>query len=115
MALLARLGLSGVREFDADLKAVTLTGDPEGLAQALARIERASRSWRSVLLPGWGNPEPSWLRTHPATAERVRRLLELAPATPASVPWLAGGGALSGFGAAPITRPPRWRIGGLWR
>ena len=70
LALLTQLGLSRVREFDADLK-VALTGDPEGLAEALIRIEQVSRSWRSLLLPGWGNPEPSWLRTHPATAERV--------------------------------------------
>ncbi len=38
-------------------------------------LERESRAW---LLPGWGNPEPSWLRTHPATTERIQRLRELA-------------------------------------
>lgn len=79
LALLAQLGLSRVREFDADRLAAELTGDPHGLASALAKIERVSRSWRAWLLPGWGNPEPSWLRTHPATAERIERLLELAP------------------------------------
>jgi heat shock protein HtpX len=68
-----------------------------------------------VLLPGWGNPEPSWLRTHPATAERVRRLLELAPATRAPRSGWAGGGVFPDFGNAPITQPPRWRFGGLWR
>ena len=71
LALLAQLGLSRVREFDADRLAAELTGDPHGLASALAKIERVSRSWRAWLLPGWGNPEPSWLRTHPATAERL--------------------------------------------
>ena len=80
LALLAQLGLSRVREFDADLAAARLTGDPEGLASALAKIERANLSWRGWLLPGWGNPEPSWLRTHPATSERIRRLLALTPA-----------------------------------
>ncbi len=79
LALLAQLSLSRVREFDADLAAARLTGDPEGLASALARIERANLSWRGWLLPGWGNPEPSWLRSHPATTERIRRLLTLAP------------------------------------
>ncbi len=69
-----------VREFDADRLAAELTGDPHGLASALAKIERVSRSWRAWLLPGWGNPEPSWLRTHPATAERIERLLELSSA-----------------------------------
>src|SRR5690606_39075279 len=40
LALLAQLGLSRVREFDADRMAVELTGDPHGLASALAKIER---------------------------------------------------------------------------
>lgn len=115
LALLAQLGLSRVREFDADLKAAALTGDPEGLALALARIERASRSWLSILLPGWGNPEPSWLRTHPATAERIRRLRALAssPARPGLWPAEKPEG---GFIARPATiRAPRWYVSGLWR
>ena len=57
LALLAQLGLSRVREFDADRLAAELTGDPHGLASALAKIERVSRSWRAWLLPGWGNPD----------------------------------------------------------
>ncbi len=87
--LLAQLGLSRVREFDADRLAAELTGDPHGLASALAKIERVSRSWRAWLLPDGGNPEPSWLRTHPATAERIERLLELAP-PPAMPPFSIG-------------------------
>ena len=51
LALLAQLGLSRVREFDADRMAVELTGDPHGLASALAKIERVSRSWRAWMLP----------------------------------------------------------------
>ncbi|MBG4717422.1 M48 family metalloprotease [Pseudomonas aeruginosa] len=111
LALLAQLGLSRVREFDADRLAAELTGDPHGLASALAKIERVSRSWRAWLLPGWGNPEPSWLRTHPATAERIERLLELAP-PPAMPPFP------SARFVPEVTvslRPPRWRTGGLWR
>lgn len=113
IALLAQLGLSRVREFDADRKAVELTGDPEGLALALARIERVSRSWRGLLFPGWGNPEPSWLRTHPATEERIRRLMALsanqeAPGRPPSVEvWRAEGWS-------PASTPPRRRLGGVW-
>jgi len=115
LAMLSQLGLSRVREFDADLTAAALTGDPRGLASALARIEGHSRSWRTILMPGWGNPEPSWLRTHPSTEERIRRLLELPP----SPGWLdSWEGVTNNY---PITfsgrvrRRPRWIVGGLWR
>ncbi|MGX1203751.1 zinc metalloprotease HtpX, partial [Marinobacter sp. MBR-105] len=87
LALLAQLGLSRVREFDADRMAVELTGDPHGLASALAKIERVSRSWRAWMLPGWGNPEPSWLRTHPTTEDRIARLMELAPQSSQTLPF----------------------------
>ncbi len=112
LALLAQLGLSRVREFDADRLAAELTGDPQGLASALAKIERVSRSWRAWLWPGWGNPEHSCLRTRPATQERIARLLTLAPgpasALPLRAPHFLPESALA-------TRPPRWRPSGLWR
>ncbi|MBE01803.1 zinc metalloprotease HtpX [uncultured Marinobacter sp.] len=110
LALLAQLGLSRVREFDADLAAARLTGDPEGLASALAKIERANLSWRGWLLPGWGNPEPSWLRTHPATSERIRRLLAL---TPAARDWPHH--PRTWPRTPEHLQPPRWRPGGIWR
>ncbi|MFJ0276817.1 M48 family metalloprotease, partial [Acinetobacter baumannii] len=101
LLLLAQLGLSRVREFDADRLTAELTGDPQGLALALAKIERESRAW---LLPGWGNPEPSWLRTHPATTERIQRLRELADSM-APQP-LHSSPFLPDIPLAP--RPPRW-------
>jgi heat shock protein HtpX len=110
LALAAQMGLSRVREFDADLEAAHLTGDPEGLASALARIERISRDWRAWLLPGWGNPDPSWLRSHPPTEERIRRLLSLGRSPAADWP---GAGAVT-FGRVPVRRPPRWYPGGYW-
>lgn len=111
LALLAQLGLSRVREFDADLAAVRLTGDPYALALALAKIEQVSRNWRAWLLPGWGNPEPSWLRTHPETEERIRRLLALNLPVPTDT-WQA-----PAF-VPPVARVrgvPRWYPGGFWR
>ncbi len=112
LALLAQLGLSRVREFDADLEAARFTGDPLGLASALARIERVTRSWRSWLLPGWGNPDPSWLRTHPATEERVSRLLSLARDTGAEAIGDERGAYWPEL--APPRRQPRWYPGGYW-
>lgn len=112
LALLVQLGLSRVREFDADRMAVELTGDPHALASALAKIERVSRSWRAWLLPGWGNPEPSWLRTHPATADRIARLLALAPEPSLSLSFQTDYLEPSSF--APM-RQPRRGLSGLWR
>ncbi|BBP06007.1 hypothetical protein TPL01_22980 [Sulfuriferula plumbiphila] len=112
LALLAQLGLSRLRELDADLAAARLTGDPEGLAHALAKIEQVSRAWRAWLLPGWGNPEPSWLRTHPSTEERIQRLRALSGSIPKQI-WQEA--AVSGAGPSPIRRPPRWYPGGVWR
>ena len=112
LALLAQLGLSRVREFDADRLAAELTGDPQGLASALAKIERVSRSWRAWLWPGWGNPEPSCLRTRPATQERIARLLTLAPRPASALPFHE----IHSLPESAVTlRPPRWRPSGLWR
>lgn len=110
LALLAQLKLSRLREFSADLKAVELTGDPQTLAQALVHIEQASHPWQAVLFPGWGNPEPSWLRTHPATEERVHRLLSL-PVDPQ----LMLQGPYHHRIQGPIRSKPRWYPGNFWR
>ena len=113
LALLMQLGLSRIREYDADLNAAALTCDPLGLASALAYIEKASSGWWSILLPGWGNPEPSWLRTHPPTSERIRRLQALNPGF--RQPLWQDPVNVIGYGNRVIIRPARWRIGGLWR
>jgi hypothetical protein len=80
--------------------------------RALAKIERVSRSWRAWLWPGSGNPEPSCLRTRPATQERIARLLTLAPAPASALPLRAPHFLPE---SALATRPPRWRPSGLWR
>ncbi|MDD1612555.1 MAG: zinc metalloprotease HtpX [Methylococcaceae bacterium] len=113
-ALIAQLGLARVREYDADLKSASLTGDPMGLAYALAKIEQASRSWLAVLLPGWGNPEPSWLRSHPPTEERIKRLRQYADSF-AYQQRLSSVDMPSDYIIAEFKQAPRWRIGGLWR
>lgn len=72
---LLQLALSRTREFDADLGAAVLTGDPDGLASALARLERQQRGlWERLMLPGARTPDASVLRSHPVTEERIARL-----------------------------------------
>lgn len=72
------LAFSRSREFDADLGAARLTGDPEGLALGLEDLERATRSgWDEFLFPRGRHRDPWLLRTHPATVERARRLRAL--------------------------------------
>lgn len=75
---LLQMALSRTREFDADLGAAMLTGDPDGLASALTKLEKAQgRRWENILLPGGRIPDPSVLRTHPLTEDRIRRLMAL--------------------------------------
>lgn len=79
VSYLAELGLSRTREYDADLAAARLTGNPHGLASALYKLERHQRGMLALLFGLDDLRVPEALRTHPSTRERVRRLLELAP------------------------------------
>ena len=117
LSSLAQLALSRAREYDADLNAVRLTGDPDALASALAKIERRQGGWfEKILMPGRGIPEPSLLRTHPETAQRIERLLSLKAAGVAVQPLRLYDAPVDrhwGMGH-PVTRPPRWHVNGLW-
>jgi len=112
---LLQLALSRTREFDADLSAVQLTGDPGGLASALQKLEYYhSNILKRILMPGHSIPAPSTLRTHPKTSERVERLSHLAGERE---PWVVQE-IEDGFAAptrtAQVTRKPSWRMMGLW-
>ena len=73
-----QMALSRTREHDADLGAVMLTGDADGLASALMKLEQAQRRhWEGMVLPGGRMPDPSLLRSHPRTEERIARLMAL--------------------------------------
>lgn len=73
-----QLALSRAREYDADLDGASLTGDPEGLASALRVLEEKQRAaWEGLVLPGSRLPQPSMLRTHPKTEDRIARLLAI--------------------------------------
>lgn len=74
---LIQLGLSRVREYEADIGSAILLGDARPLASALTKVESYAHNYfGSIFIPIRKIPEPSLLRTHPPTEERVRRLLE---------------------------------------
>lgn len=114
---LLQLGLSRTREFDADIEAATLTGDPLGLAAALRRLDSDTGHLLddlSLPVPCRRVAHPSLLRSHPPAEERIARLLSLEPEGP--LPPLAiverPMVSLAGFG--PILMRPRYRWPGIW-
>ncbi len=110
---LLQLALSRSREFDADLDAAALTGDPRGLASALAKLERfQGRYWEEILLPGRRMPVPSLLRTHPPTDERIRRLLDLYE--PVERPLEFPDRLAGPWTERAVTGPPRFHRTGVW-
>lgn len=116
LSALLQLALSRSREYDADVGAARLTGDPRGLASGLAKLERLQGGFlERILLPGRRVPEPSLLRTHPSTQERIDRLLELegdvAPPRLISEERLPP--ELTRL-MAHSPRTPRWHASGLW-
>lgn len=109
---LLQLALSRAREYDADLDAAGLTGDPVGLASALEKMERLQGGFiERILLPGARIPDPSLLRTHPPIEKRISRLLSLS-ALEQEEPII---GQIDVPLDYPIVRlPPRRRITGMW-
>ncbi len=112
LSSLLQLALSRSREYDADLGAAALTGDPEGIALALAKLERCQgRLWEDILLPGRRVALPSVLRTHPETPERIARLMALRKTEAAP---LFGGAPYHAAGFGPLPAEPRYRWHGFW-
>jgi heat shock protein HtpX len=118
---LLQLALSRTREYDADLGGALLTGDPMALAGALRKLERNGRGlWESLLMPGRRDPNPSLLRTHPPTEERIRRLAALSGQLDDSR--IDDGRIVSPIGGQTpgsgrfrvIQARPRHRLTGLW-
>lgn len=107
---LLQSALARTREYEADLGAAELTGDPHGLASALDRLERLQREWPERLFMATRRPWPEWLSSHPPLKERIRRLLELASQEPATGFADHRTTALEAFSLA--ARRPRWPWGG---
>ncbi|SDF69380.1 heat shock protein HtpX [Limimonas halophila] len=112
VSLLLQLGLSRAREYDADVSAAYLTGDPEGIASALQKMEaQQRRHWETLLGRSGTIKEPSLLRTHPDTEERVRRLGELAVPRDEELPEIPDD--LEPPGDGPVRRKPSRRMHGF--
>jgi heat shock protein HtpX len=90
-AMLIQMAISRAREFGADRGGAEISGDPEALASALRKIESYARgtpmatadrhpetAQMMIINPLSGGDLAGLFRTHPATEERVARLLALA-------------------------------------
>ena len=79
VTVLVQFALLRTREFQADLGAAELTGDPEALVSALTKLETVRRPFWNLLVLTGGRRSGlgELLRTHPGTEERIRRLREL--------------------------------------
>lgn len=72
---LLQLAILRRREYAADAAAAQVSGDPAALAQALVKIERATRFTLKRMFGDAAAIElPTLLRTHPRTEDRVKRL-----------------------------------------
>ncbi len=89
VALLLQLAISRSREYGADASGSVLSGDPEGLAQALERISAGAEvrpyefagpatAHLFIVNPFSSGMLASLLSTHPPVEERINRLTELA-------------------------------------
>jgi len=84
-AMLIQAAISRSREFDADRAGAELAGTPQGLADALRKLEVASKrlplpsspatAHLFIVQPFSGRALANLFSTHPPTAERVARLL----------------------------------------
>ncbi len=114
---LLQLGLSRTREYDADLEGAELTGDPRGLAEALEKLERyQGHFWEDLMFPVPSRriPQPSLLRSHPPTGQRVARLLALENRQMAPPIEVVEEPMVSLVGRSPGSMQPRYRFPGVW-
>jgi heat shock protein HtpX len=90
-AMLIQMAISRAREFGADRGGAEISGDPEALASALRKIEAYARgtpldtaemhpetAQMMIINPLSGGDLRGLFSTHPATEQRVAKLLELA-------------------------------------
>ena len=94
-ASLIQMAISRSREFEADRGGAEISGDPQALASALQKIQRHAQgvpmaaaerhpetAQMMIMNPLSGGGLRGLFSTHPATEERVERLLAMAQAAP---------------------------------
>ncbi|MEY2842124.1 MAG: hypothetical protein RI920_161 [Pseudomonadota bacterium] len=92
-ASLIQMAISRAREFEADRGGAEISGDPQALASALQQIHRYAQgiplqaaeahpetAQMMIMNPLSGGGLRGLFSTHPATEERVQRLMAMAPA-----------------------------------
>jgi heat shock protein HtpX len=110
-----QLSLSRMKEFNADHQAVLLTGDPEGLAMALSKLEVYESSIVDMLFGrGHKGSIPSVLRTHPSTEERIKRLLSQKQPTEQAVKYPNHDRFYVPVDYQKHIKKPRRHLGGFW-
>jgi len=90
-ASLIQMAISRAREFEADRGGAEISGDPQSLAMALDKIHRYAQgipfeaaeqhpatAQMMIMNPLSGGAIANLFSTHPATEERVARLMEMA-------------------------------------
>jgi heat shock protein HtpX len=77
IAQLLSLCLSRLRELDADALALELLDDPQALVTALGKLERHHAGHEMAMMRACEDQLEKYLRSHPATAERVAALVRL--------------------------------------
>ncbi|WP_310633541.1 MULTISPECIES: zinc metalloprotease HtpX [unclassified Paraburkholderia] len=88
---LIQMAISRAREFEADRGGAEISGDPQALASALDKIHRYAQgipfaaaeqhpatAQMMIMNPLSGGGIQNLFSTHPATEERIRRLMEMA-------------------------------------
>lgn len=113
---LLQLSLPRTRDYAADRAAALMTGDPMGLASAIARTDTANGNiWDDLIppVPARKVPQPSLLRCPPPAEQRIARLqtLEAPPMPPLDT---EEGPRISLIGLGPIAMRARYRWPGVW-
>lgn len=90
-AMIIQMAISRAREFEADRRGAQICGDPKALASALDKLHRAAKgialpaaeahpetAQMMIMNPLSGGGLRGLFSTHPATEERIRRLIAMA-------------------------------------